>query len=49
MLCVLPEVDVAVVEDVGAHLDVVEALGRQHHAHVIACTATQGWAELNLS
>ena len=36
MLRVLPEVDVAMVEDVGTHVDIVEALGREHHAYIIA-------------
>ena len=36
MLRVLPEVDVAMVEDVGTHVDIVEALGRKHHAYIIA-------------
>lgn len=34
-LHVLPEVDVGVVEDVGVHVEVVEALRRQHHGHVV--------------
>lgn len=36
MLGILPEIDVAMVEDVGTNIDVVEALGRQHHANVIS-------------
>ena len=35
-LRVLPELHVAVVEDVGVRVDVVEALRREHHAHVVA-------------
>mmetsp|Transcript_14192 Transcript_14192/g.42859 ORF Transcript_14192/g.42859 Transcript_14192/m.42859 type:complete len:266 (-) Transcript_14192:1319-2116(-) len=35
-LHVLPEVDVGVVEDVAALVEVPEALGTEHHAHVIA-------------
>ena len=38
VLRVLPEVDVAVVEDVCGHIDVVEGLGREHHAHIITCS-----------
>lgn len=34
--CSLPEVDVRVVEDVGVHVEIVEALRRQHHAHIVA-------------
>lgn len=30
-----PEVDVGVIEDVGVHVEVVEALRAQHHAHVV--------------
>ena len=36
MLRILPEVDVSVVEHVGVQPKVVEALRRQHHAHIIA-------------
>ena len=35
MLSVLPEVDVAMVEDVSTDVDVVEALWGQNHAHII--------------
>ena len=36
MLSVLPEVDVAMVEDVGANIDIVEALWGQNHPHIIS-------------
>ncbi len=36
VLGVLPELDVAVVEDVRTGVQVVEGLGRQHHAHIVA-------------
>ena len=35
VLRILPKLDVGMVEDVGMGLQVVERLGRQHHAHVI--------------
>ena len=34
MLSILPEVDVAMVENVGLHIDIVEALRGQHHPHI---------------
>ena len=36
MLGILPEIDVAMVEDVSSNIDVVEALGRENHADVIS-------------
>ena len=36
-LHVLPEVHIRVVKDVGVEIQVVEALGGQHHAHIITC------------
>ena len=36
MLSVLPEVDVAMVEDVSADVDIVEALRGQNHPHIIS-------------
>ena len=36
VLRILPELDVAVVEDVRAGVQVVEGLRRQHHAHIVA-------------
>ena len=36
MLSVLPEVDVAMVEDVGTHIHIVEALRGQNHPHIVA-------------
>ena len=35
MLSILPEVDVAMVEDVSPNIDIVKALWGQHHAHII--------------
>jgi hypothetical protein len=35
-LRVLPEMDVGVVEDVGVDVQIVEGLGGEHHADVIA-------------
>ena len=35
-LHVLPEVDVGVVEDIGVQVEIVEALWRQYHPHIIA-------------
>jgi len=35
-LRVLPEMDVGVVEDVGVDVQVVESLGGEHHADVVA-------------
>ena len=35
-LHVLPEVHIGVVEDVAGQAQVVEALRRQHHAHIVA-------------
>ena len=35
MLSILPEINVAMVEDVGPDIQVVEALGRKDHAHII--------------
>ena len=37
MLCVLPEVDVGVVEDVCVLVQVEEGLGREDHAHIVTC------------
>ena len=36
-LHVFPEVDVRVVEDVLMQVEVVKALGGQHHANVVTC------------
>lgn len=36
MLSILPEVNVAMVEDVSLNIDVMEALRGQDHAHIIA-------------
>lgn len=36
MLSILPEVDVAMVEDVSLDIDIVEALRGQDHPHIIA-------------
>ncbi len=36
VLRILPELDIGVVEDVGVLAQIVEALRRQHHAHVVA-------------
>lgn len=40
-LHVLPEVNVGVVENVLMQVQVVEALGGQHHANIIACSHQQ--------
>ena len=34
-LHVLPELEIGVVEDVGVHVQIVKALRREHHAHVV--------------
>ena len=45
-LHVLPEMDVGVVEDVRVQIEIVEALRREHHAHVItAVKERQGLQE----
>lgn len=36
VLGILPEVDVAMVEDVSTHVDIVETLGRQNHADIVS-------------
>ncbi len=35
VLCILPKLDVAMIEHVGMQVHVVEALRGEHHAHVI--------------
>ena len=35
VLSILPELDVGVVEDVRIDVDVVVALGGEHHAHIV--------------
>lgn len=37
VLGILPKLDVAVVEDIGGGVEVVERLRRQDHPHVVAC------------
>ena len=44
MLRILPELDVAVVEDIGMWVQVVEALWREDHAHII--TGVKQWQGL---
>ena len=34
-LHVLPEVDIGVIKDIGVQIEVVEALWREHHTHVV--------------
>ena len=44
----LPKVHVGVVEDVGVRVEVVEALGRQHHADVVAAVEERDHLEEEL-
>jgi hypothetical protein len=36
VLCILPEMDIGVVEDISPHAQIVEALGGEDHAHIVA-------------
>ncbi len=36
VLRILPEMNIGVVEDVGPHAQIVEALGGEDHAHIVA-------------
>ena len=44
VLRVLPELHIGVIEDIGIDVHVVEALRREHHAHIIA--SVEQWQRL---